>query len=206
MPKTANSSPQSPSKTRPSSADALDAVLLYIDTFYSFGINYTANSATWALSAFFRDRKRGVSRYNRFRYLLRMATFITFEELAGGNAKLAQEPREVYGDIELVDTLVASHSEILPRGFGFSDMAFGIFILMASRRLKRDCHIAGQWDAETYTMEGFHWAQYSCMTDILTRHFPELRDTLRGSKNTFPPWEKISESTKYGRIETNTSK
>ncbi|GLA10076.1 hypothetical protein AnigIFM60653_001461 [Aspergillus niger] len=91
-----------------------------------------------------RDRERGVPRYNQFRRLLCISAPKTFEELTGGNKKLAQELCQVYGDIELVDTLVESHSKPLPKGFGFSNTAFQIFILMASRRLKSDRFLAGQ--------------------------------------------------------------
>lgn len=145
-----------------------------------------------------RDRERGVPRYNQFRRLLRMSVPKSFEELTGNNKELAQELREVYGDIELVDTLVGSHSEPVPEGFGFSDTAFRIFILMASRRLKSDRFIAGQWNTNTYTEEGFHWVQNTGMKDVLLRHFPELKGHLRNSKNVFAPWQKLPESVAYG--------
>jgi hypothetical protein len=154
-----------------------------------------------------RDRERGVPRYNQFRRLLRMPAPKTFEELTGGNKELARELREVYnGDIELVDALVGSHSEPLPKGFGFSDTAFRIFIVMASRRLKSDRFIAGQWNAETYTKEGFHWVQHTGMKDVLVRHFPELKGVLEKSKNVFAPWEKLPESLTYKGVETNAPK
>jgi hypothetical protein len=150
-----------------------------------------------------RDRERGVPRYNQFRRLLRMSVPKTFEELTDGDKQLAGELREVYGDIELVDALVGSHSEPVPKGFGFSDTAFRIFILMASRRLNSDRFIAGQWNAETYTKEGFHWLQNTGMNDVLVRHFPELKVHLKNSKNVFAPWEKLPESTKYEGVKTN---
>ncbi|KAF7511120.1 hypothetical protein GJ744_005351 [Endocarpon pusillum] len=200
----------------------LDSGLSFADTFYSFGINYPGAITNNNYPKFMRnlstpdgqlrdlgtvdilrDRERGVPRYNQFRRLLRMSVPKTFEELTGGNVELARELREVYGDIELVDTLVGSHSEPLPQGFGFSDTAFRIFILMASRRLKSDRFIAGQWNAETYTKEGFRWVQNSGMKDVLRRHFPELTVHLETSKNVFAPWERLSESVKYGGIETN---
>ncbi|KAH7397781.1 heme peroxidase [Cadophora sp. MPI-SDFR-AT-0126] len=203
----------------------LDAGLSFADTFYSFGINYPGAITNFNYPNFLRnlstpdgqlrdlgtvdilrDRERGVPRYNQFRRLLRMSAPKTFEELTGGNLELAQELREVYGDIELVDTLVGSHSEPLPEGFGFSDTAFRIFIVMASRRLKSDRFIAGQWNAETYTKVGFKWVQNTGMKDVLIRHFPELKDTLKHSKNAFAPWAKMSESRKYGGIETNAPK
>lgn len=203
----------------------LDAGLSFADTFYSFGINYPGAITNFnypnflrhlaspdgqlqdmAVVDILRDRERGVPRYNTFRRLLRMSAPKTFEELTGGNIRLAQSLREVYGDIELVDTLVGCHSEPIPEGFGFSDTAFRIFIVMASRRLKSDRFIAKQWNKETYTKEGFNWVQNTGMKDVLIRHFPELRGPLKKSKNVFAQWEKLPESTKYGGIETNAPK
>ncbi len=102
-----------------------------------------------------RDRERGVPRYCAFRRMLRMSVPKTFEDITGGKKELAAELSEVYnGDIEAVDALVGSHSEPLIPGFGFSETAFRIFIVMASRRLKSDRFIAGQWDPKTYTKKG----------------------------------------------------
>ena len=151
-----------------------------------------------------RDRERGVPRYTEFRRLLRMPIPKTFEELTGGNMELAQELHEVYnGDIDKVDALVGSHSEPVPKGFGFSDTAFRIFIVMASRRLKSDRFIAGQWNEETYSKEGFRWVQNNGMKDVLTRHFPELKDALKQTGNVFAPWKKLPGSGEYGGKETN---
>jgi hypothetical protein len=105
-----------------------------------------------------------------------------------------------------VDALVGSHSEPVIPGFGFSETAFRIFIVMASRRLKSDRFIAGRWNAETYTKEGFKWVQDSTMKDVLLRHFPELKSALGDSKNAFAPWKKVGESYKYGGMETTAPK
>ncbi len=94
-------------------------------------------------------------------------------------------------------------AEPLPKGFGFSDAAFGDFILMASRRLKSDRFIAGQRNAETYTRKGLAWVQESTMRDVLGRHFPELRACLRRVGNAFRPWEKAGRSGEYKGKETN---
>ncbi|EXJ61666.1 hypothetical protein A1O7_02095 [Cladophialophora yegresii CBS 114405] len=198
--------------------------LSFADAFYSFGINYPGAITNNNYPAFLRnlkvptdnftrdmgtvdivrDRERGVPRYNQFRRLLRMPAMKTFEELTGGNKALAAELSDAYnGDIELVDTLIGSHSEPLPKGFGFSDTAFRIFILMASRRLKSDRFIAGQWNADMYTKEGLAWVQNSTMKDVLGRHFPELKPVLKNSKNAFAPWTMLDKSKAYGGIETN---
>lgn len=203
--------------------DPLDNGLLFGDLFYSFGINYPGAITNNNYPNFLRnlhtpeglhrdmgtvdilrDRERGVPRYNAFRRMLRMKAPATFEELTGGNTELAARLSDAYGgDIEAVDSLVGSHSEPLIPGFGFSETAFRIFIVMASRRLTSDRFIAGQWNAETYTKEGLHWVQYSTMKDVLIRHFPELEGTLKNSKNAFAPWAKKEESKKYDGIETN---
>lgn len=139
-------------------------------------------------------------RYCAFRRLLRMSVPQTFEELTGGDVDSARELSEAYGGrIELVDALVGSHAEPVIEGFGFSETAFRVFIVMASRRLKSDRFIAGgeggEWGEGTYTKVGFRWVQDGGMRDVLGRHFPELRETLeRGKgKNVFAPWVKVGE-------------
>ncbi|VUC23259.1 unnamed protein product [Clonostachys rosea] len=204
----------------------LESGISFADLFYSFGINYPGAITNNNYPNFLRDlhtpdglhrdlgtvdilrdRERGVPRYCAFRRMLRMIVPKTFEELTGGNKKLAEQLSEVYnGDVELVDALVGSHSEPVIPGFGFSETAFRIFIVMASRRLKSDRFIAGQWNAETYTKEGFHWVQHTTMKDVLIRHFPELKDTLKSSKNAFAPWAMKHESKIYQGSETNVKK
>lgn len=185
--------------------------LTFSDLFYSFGINYPGAITIHNFPAFLRDlrtpdgkhldmgavdilrdRERGVPRYNQFRRLLHMKPARNFEELTGGNAALAQQVSEIYnGDIEMVDLLVGTLCEPLPKGFGFSDTAFRIFILMASRRLKSDRFIAKDFNKETYTELGYNWVQNNTMRDVLIRHFPELKAPLRNSKNAFAPWDKV---------------
>jgi hypothetical protein len=198
----------------------------FADAFYSFGINFPGAITNNNYPLFMRDleapdkvrrdlgtvdilrdRERGVPRYCNFRRMMRMSAPKTFIELTGGNKKLAEDLSEVYnGDIELVDALVGSHSEPVIPGFGFSETAFHIFILMASRRLRSDRFIAGQWNTQTYTKEGFKWVQNTSMKDVLTRHFPELKDTLAKSKNVFAPWHKMDASLAYHGIETTAPK
>ncbi|EWC46356.1 hypothetical protein DRE_04299 [Drechslerella stenobrocha 248] len=195
----------------------------FADAFYSFGVNYPGAITNFNYPNFLRnlptpdgqvkdmgtvdilrDRERGVPRYCQFRRLLRLPPPKTFEELTGGNLPLAKELSDAYnGNIELVDTLVGSHSEPLPKGFGFSETAFRVFILMASRRLKSDRFIAGQWNEETYTKEGLKWVQYSGMKDVLIRHFPDLKPVLGKSKNAFAPWEMLRGSRSYSGVETS---
>lgn len=208
------------------SLDAIKAGATFADAFYSFGINFpgaiTNNNYSMILQNLttqdgqvrdmgtvdiLRDRERGVPRYTTFRRLLRMTVPKTFEELTGGNKELAAKLSSVYGgDIDKVDALVGSHSEPVIEGFGFSDTAFRIFILMASRRLKSDRFIAGAWNAEMYTKEGFAWVQNSTMSDVLGRHFPDLKKSLPKKTNVFAPWKKLPGSEAYTGRETNAPK
>jgi hypothetical protein len=139
-----------------------------------------------------RDRERGVRRYNDFRERLRKPRIERFEDLTE-NQKWAQEIREVYdGDIDKVDLQVGMLAEPLPPGFGFSDTAFRIFILMASRRLKSDRFFTNDYTPDVYTPEGLDWVDKNSMVDVLLRHYPELAPSLEGAENAFAPWRKLN--------------
>jgi hypothetical protein len=138
-----------------------------------------------------RDRERGVARYNDFREKLRKPRVERFEDLTE-NQEWAEEIRDVYdGDIDRVDLQVGLLAEPLPPGFGFSDTAFRIFILMASRRLKSDRFFTNDYSPDVYTPEGLDWVEKNTMSDVLLRHHPELAPALEGVENAFAPWRKL---------------
>lgn len=112
----------------------------------------------------------------------------TFDELTD-DPDMAREIEDVYeGNIDLVDAVVGLLAEPLPKGFGFSDTAFRIFVLMASRRLKSDRFFTVDYRSEIYTQEGLDWIDDNNMSTICLRHYPELADSLDGVKNFFFPW------------------
>jgi hypothetical protein len=139
-----------------------------------------------------RDRERGVPRYNRFRELVGMGKVKSFEEITS-NPVWAKELREVYNnDLESVDLMVGLFAEDLPDGFGFSETAFRIFILMASRRLKSDRFFTEDYREEVYTSFGLQWIDRNGLASLLARHYPSLRPALAklgGTKNPFAPWK-----------------
>lgn len=138
-----------------------------------------------------RDRERGVPRYNQFRRLFHKKPVTSFEELCD-NPAWAQEIKRVYnGDLEKVDLLVGLMAEPLPEGMGFSDTAFRVFILMASRRLKSDRFLSADFRPEVYTQAGIEWVEETSMVDILRRHVPALAPALQGVGNAFKPWSKV---------------
>src|SRR5215211_5586391 len=138
-----------------------------------------------------RIRERGVPRYNAFRRHLGLKPAASFDELTD-NAEWAEEIRRVYGDLERVDLMVGLYAEPLPKGFGFSDTAFRIFILMASRRLKSDRFFTDDYNAETYTQAGLDWIDDNTMVDVIKRHYPQLEPALRGVENAFQPWRRVT--------------
>ncbi len=135
-----------------------------------------------------RDRERGVPRYNQFRRLLHKSEVRSFDEISDV-PEWCGEIRRVYdNDLEKVDTMVGLMCEPLPKGFGFSDTAFRIFLLMASRRLKSDRFLSKDFRAEVYTKQGVDWVNETTMIDVISRHFPSLAEPMTGLDSAFKPW------------------
>lgn len=140
-----------------------------------------------------RDRERGVPRYCAFRRWIDAHVPQSFEELTD-DPEWQRELREVYGNVEDVDLLVGTLAESrstqygTPPGFGFSDTAFRIFILMASRRLKSDRFFTDDFRPEIYTPAGFAWVQDNSLCTVMERHCPSLRPRFGDVRNMFFPW------------------
>lgn len=142
-----------------------------------------------------RDRERGVPRYNDFREMLRMPRRKSIDEITP-NKEWAREINEIYhGDVDLVDVQIGMQAEQPPKGFGFSDTAFRIFILMASRRLKSDRFFTNDFNADTYTQVGFDWVNNTSMKDVILRHYPELEPVIGDTERVFAPWAKLGAPT-----------
>jgi hypothetical protein len=180
------------------------------DAFYSFGRSHpgaitlhnfprflqhfkrpNGDEIDLAATDILRTRERGVPRYNQFRRLFHLKPVESFHELTD-NPEWAEELEEVYGDVERVDHMVGMYAEPKPRGFGFSDTAFRVFILMASRRLKSDRFFTRDYRPEVYTRAGIDWVEENTMRSVLLRHFPELEPALLGVTNPFAPWRNVA--------------
>jgi hypothetical protein len=143
-----------------------------------------------------RDRERGVPRYCAFRRRINCHAPRSFAELTD-DPQWQRELSDVYGgDIEKVDLLVGTLAESkgrrygTPSGFGFSDTAFRIFILMASRRLKSDRFYTDDFRPEIYTQAGFDWVRDNSLRTVFARHCPALRLSFADARNIFFPWAK----------------
>lgn len=182
-----------------------------VDLFYSFGTDHPGalqlhnfprtltqflrpdgNYMDLAAIDILRARELGVPRYNQFRRLLHKNPRRSFEELTD-NPVWREELRRVYdNDLERVDLMVGLYCEPKPEGFGFSDTAFRIFILMASRRLNSDRFFTDDFTPTVYTPAGMQWLQDNTMSTVLLRHFPDLAPAFRGVKNAFAPWQRAT--------------
>jgi hypothetical protein len=180
------------------------------DVFYSFGISHPGAITLHNYPRFLqelvkpdgerldvaaidilRDRERGVPRYNEFRKHLRMPRVKSFKALTK-DRRWAREISELYGgDIDRVDLMVGLFAENPPKGFGFSDTAFRIFLLMAGRRLKSDRFFTDDYNPKVYTHLGMDWINRNGFASVLLRHYPELTPALRGVKNPFAPWTRV---------------
>ena len=139
-----------------------------------------------------RSRELGVPRYNEFRRLLHLKPAGSFDDLTD-NPDWARQIERVYnGDIEAVDLTVGMFAEPLPKGFAFSDTAFRIFVLMASRRLNSDRFFTTDYNARVYTRAGLEWIDANDMSTVLLRHYPSLQSAMRGLDNAFKPWHRAT--------------
>ncbi|MEU7552826.1 peroxidase family protein [Streptomyces sp. NPDC044571] len=134
-----------------------------------------------------RTRRRGVPRYNDFRAGLHKPRVRRFEDVSSDPETVARL-KDVYRDVDQIDTMVGLFAENPPRGFGFSDTAFRIFILMATRRLQSDRFLTVDFRPEVYTPLGMDWIERNNMTSVVLRHCPELAGLLPRTASAFAPW------------------
>ena len=134
-----------------------------------------------------RDRERGIPRYNEFRGLLHLPPITDFGELDVSPEQL-QAIERIYKSPDELDLMIGLFAEKRPRGFAFSDTAFRIFILMASRRLKSDRFFTANYGPEDYQPEGIRWVDESDLKSVIHRHHPKLATALQGAEKVFAPW------------------
>ena len=178
------------------------------NTLYSFGLSHpgaiTLHNYPRSLQRFDRNgemidvsvvdlvrtRRRGVPRYNDFREGLHKPRIRRWEDLCE-NQESVRRMKDIYRSIDEVDTMVGLFAETPPEGFGFSDTAFRIFILMASRRLQSDRFLTVDFRPEIYSPFGLDWIANNGMTSIILRHCPELAAVLPRSASAFAPWRPV---------------
>jgi hypothetical protein len=139
-----------------------------------------------------RERHRGIPRYNAFRQGLHKPRIERWEDLTQ-DTESVRKLREIYGEIDRVDTMIGLLAETPPKGFGFSDTAFRVFILMATRRLQSDRFLNVDYRPEVYSPLGIDWVERNTMKSVILRHCPELAAFLPRSQSAFAPWRALAE-------------
>jgi hypothetical protein len=138
-----------------------------------------------------RTRRRGIPRYNDFRAALHRGRLESWEQLSD-NPEAVARMRELYRSIDEVDTMVGLFAETPPAGFGFSDTAFRVFILMASRRIQSDRFLTVDFRPEIYSPLGMQWVQENTMTSVILRHCPDLAAMMPRDRSAFGPWRPVA--------------
>lgn len=151
-----------------------------------------------------RDRERGLPRYNEFRRQLQLKPIRDFTdlmpqtaipemkvtaEMATKNRALTAKLKEVYQDVENIDLLVGSLAESYrPRGYGFGETLFQVFITMASRRLQADRFYTTDFNAKTYSEVGMRLVDEATMKSIILKNFKDIPADIIPT-NAFNPWK-----------------
>ncbi|KAI4319223.1 hypothetical protein MLD38_032850 [Melastoma candidum] len=141
----------------------------------------------------YRDRERGVARYNEFRRNLLMIPIRCWEDLTD-DREVITALREVYeDDVEKLDLQVGLHAEKKIPGFAISETSFFIFVLMASRRLEADRFFTMNFNANTYTPKGLDWVNNTeSLKDVIDRHFPGMTKKWLKNSTAFGAWDSPS--------------
>ncbi|XP_059453695.1 alpha-dioxygenase 2 isoform X2 [Corylus avellana] len=145
----------------------------------------------------YRDRERGVARYNEFRRNLLMIPISKWEDLTD-DEEVVQALHEVYGDdVEKLDLLVGLHAEKKIKGFAISETAFFIFLLIASR-LEADRFFTTNFNTKTYTQKGLEWVNKTeTLKDVIDRHFPEMTRKWMRCSSAFSVWDSMPTPANY---------
>ncbi|KAA3454930.1 Peroxidase [Gossypium australe] len=146
----------------------------------------------------YRDRERGVARYNEFRRNLLMIPISKWEDLTD-DCEVIEALSEVYGeDVEKLDLLVGLQAEKKIKGFAISETAFFIFLLMASRRLEADRFFTTNFNPKTYTEKGLEWVNKTeTLKDVIDRHFPDMTAKWMRCSSAFSVWSAPPDKTNY---------
>ncbi|KAG6670611.1 hypothetical protein I3843_Q051100 [Carya illinoinensis] len=146
----------------------------------------------------YRDRERGVARYNEFRRNLLMIPLSKWEDLTD-DSEVVEALHEVYGDdVEKLDLLVGLHAEKKIKGFAISETAFFIFLLIASRRLEADRFFTTNFNCKSYTEKGLEWVNKTeTLKDVIDRHFPEMTRKWMKCSSAFSVWGSMPNPTNH---------
>ena len=137
----------------------------------------------------YRDRERGILRYNNFRRSLKLPAYKDFYDLTQDDT-LTAELVDVYGvdGIERCDLQVCRFAEKKLPGFALSETSFVVFLVMATRRLEADPFLHEYYTEEYYSATGLEWVEnVNNLREVLERHYPDLVKDIPPDQSAFTP-------------------
>jgi hypothetical protein len=131
----------------------------------------------------FRDRERGIPRYNDFRRHLLLAPITKWSDLTS-DPEIISKLEYVYRDnVEQLDLLVGTHCEDKISKSIFGETIYSVFLFHTTRRITNDRFLTTHFTKDYYTTWGMDYIDDTTFRDVLLRHCPSLSNKMR--KNAF---------------------
>ncbi|KAJ9470441.1 Alpha-dioxygenase 2 [Diplonema papillatum] len=122
----------------------------------------------------FRDRERGMPRYNEFRKSLGLTAIVQFEDITT-DAAVVEKLRSVYNSVDDVDLQVGLMAEeTRPEGFAIAETTYTLFLRQTRRRTALDRFLTTSRNAETYTEWGLNYALTSTFKRLFENNYPNM--------------------------------
>ncbi|KAJ9440405.1 Alpha-dioxygenase 2 [Diplonema papillatum] len=122
----------------------------------------------------FRDRERGMPRYNEFRKKLGLTAIEKFEDITTDSSVL-RRLRRVYKTVDDVDLQVGLMAEeTRPSGFAIAETTFTLFLRQTRRRTNYDRFLTTDKNAATYTEWGLNYATTSTFKRLFENNYPNM--------------------------------
>lgn len=156
----------------------------------------------------YKDRKRGVPRYNDFRKGLGLPSFNSFEHFIKYNKQndkdydyniVLNNLKKAYGnDINKMDLALGFALEKKPYGFFIPDTIYYIFSFQTQRRIEEDMFVTEKLTPEYYTDLGIEWINTMTFSKLIKEHYPQLAKNtkLEDDSNPFVTWNNLSKKVK----------
>jgi hypothetical protein len=137
----------------------------------------------------FRDRERGIPRYNEFRRNFKLSPVKKFSDFKSCSPQVRQKLRGVYdNDIEKIDLQIGLLIEDKLPECIFGETLYTVFVVHTNRRIYNDRFFTTDFHAGVYTQFGMEWIENTSLKDILLRHCTEL-DPETIPDNPFALWK-----------------
>ncbi|KAJ9453599.1 Alpha-dioxygenase 2 [Diplonema papillatum] len=133
----------------------------------------------------FRDRERGMPRYNEFRQKLGLTEITKFEDITT-DAAVLRRLRRVYKCVDDVDLQVGLMAEeTRPSGFAIAETTYTLFLRQTRRRTRMDRFLTTSRNAETYTEWGLSYALSSNFKRLFENNYPNIVSEFPTGSNIF---------------------